>query len=89
MKLCTLVLLVALVALAYLSSEVDADKHQIIKKIVLKKIFRTLKRAKFVPIVVPFHLSKHEKGWEPHGWEGGHEKYHVQELGGHGGWNEW
>lgn len=82
-----LVLLVALFAVY----EANADKHKIIKKIVLKHIFKTLKKAKFIPIVVPFHLTKHQKqGWEPHGWEGGEEKFHVQELGGgHGGWNEW
>lgn len=90
MRACTILLLGVLIVLAYFSFEVEADKHEIIKKIVLKKIFKSLKRAKFVPIVVPFHLTKHENhGWESHGWEGGHEKYHVQEIGGHGGWNEW
>lgn len=91
MKRCTIFLLAVLVALIYFTQETKADKHEIIKKIVLKKIFKSLKKAKFVPIVVPFHLTKQENhGWEPHGWEGGHEKYHVQEIGGHGGgWNEW
>ena len=86
-----ILLLVLVVALCAFVHEAQAKKHEIIKKIVLKHIFKTLKRAKFIPIVVPFHLTKHPKqGWEPHGWEGGHEKFHVQEIGGgHGGWNEW
>lgn len=76
-----------------LAAQADADKHKIIKKIVLKKVFKHLKKAKFIPIVVPFHLSKHQNsGWEEQGgWDqGGHEKYHVQEVGGggHGGWEQ-
>lgn len=73
-----------------LASRADGDKHKIIKKIVLKKMFKTLKKAKFIPIVVPFHLSKQQQnnGWEEQGWEGGQEKYHVQEIGGHGGWEQ-
>lgn len=53
-------------------------------------MFKTLKKAKFIPIVVPFHLSKQQQnnGWEEQGWEGGQEKYHVQEIGGHGGWEQ-
>lgn len=79
------------IVVVLMATQADADKHKIIKKIVLKKVFKTLKKAKFIPIVVPFHLSKHQnQGWEEQGWEGGHEKYHVQEVGGggHGGWEQ-
>jgi len=85
---------VCLLAVALFTQEASADKHEIIKKLVLKKIFKSLKKAKFLPIVVPFHLSKHQQshGWEDQGgWHGGEEKWHVQELGGggggHGGWD--
>ena len=44
------VLCIAMLASVFTLSAVEADKHKIIKKIVLKKVFKTLKKAKFVPI---------------------------------------
>jgi len=85
----TLFLLLSVVVMVCLWSSVEADKHKLIKKIVLKKVFKKLKKAKFLPIVVPFHLSKHQN--QDHGWSGGHEKWHVEEIhgGGHGGgWDQ-
>lgn len=64
----------------FLCAEVSADKHEIIKKIVLKKAFKALKKApKLIPLVIPLPIIKHHKQ---------HEVWKVQEVHGHGGWQQ-
>lgn len=75
-----LLVLVVVVGVILLASDTEADKHKLVKKVVLKKLYKHIKKGpKVIPLVIPLPIIKHQPKRK--------EVWKVEEVHSHGhGW---